>query len=276
MSPQARGKALINLLPLQPGETITTAMPMPEDESTWGDMFVMFATSRGGVRRNQLSDFTHVMANGKIAMKLEAEDGRLVSVRVCTEDDDVLLSSAKGKCIRFPVTDVRVFSGRTSTGVRGIRLAEDDEVIAMTILRHVELDLEERDAYLRYAAAQRRAEGAEEEEAPCAPEDLGVEIPEARLEELAAGEQFILSLASDGLGKRTSAYEYRITGRGGQGIVGMDLTRGRGGEVRVVGAFPVEPTDQVVLVTDAGKLIRWSGLFDERSAPGRKSARRPR
>jgi len=255
-SPQARGKALINLLPLQKDETITTAMPLPEDETVWSDMFAIFATSRGGVRRNLLSDFTYVMANGKIAMKLEADDGRLVSVRVCGRHDDVLLATARGKCIRFPITDVRVFSGRTSTGVRGIRLAPDDEVISMTVLRHVDLGIEERDAYLRYAAARRRAENGDEEEVPCAPEDLKIEISEARLEALAESEQFILSVAEDGQGKRTSAYEYRVIGRGGQGIVSMDLSRGRAGTSRVIGVFPVDPTDQVVLVTDGGKLIR--------------------
>ncbi|MFQ5775198.1 MAG: DNA gyrase subunit A [Kiloniellaceae bacterium] len=256
-SPQARGKALINLLPLRPGETITTAMALPEDESAWAGMYVVFATSRGTVRRNRLSDFTHVMANGKIAMKLDDEDGRLVSVRACTEDGDVLLATARGKCIRFPVTDVRVFSGRTSTGVRGIKLEdEDDEVISMTILRHVELDIEARDAYLRYAAARRRADNGEEAEGPCAPEKFGLAVAPERLAELEATEQFILAVAADGLGKRTSAYEYRITARGGKGIVNMDLSRGNGRGSRVVGAFPVEPADQIVLVTDGGKLIR--------------------
>jgi len=256
-SPQARGKALINLLPLRQGETITTAMPLPEDETSWAAMYVVFATSRGGVRRNRLSDFTHIMANGKIAMKLEPADGHLVAVRVCSEDDDVLLATARGKCIRFSVTDVRVFSGRTSTGVRGIRLlSKDDEVISMTILHHAELATEARDAYLRYAAAKRRGDNGEEAAAPGAPEGSSVDLPEARLAELEAGEQFILSVAQDGLGKRTSAYEYRITGRGGQGIGNMDLTRPGGRQPRVVGAFPVKPGDQLVLVTDAGKLIR--------------------
>ena len=162
-SPQARGKALINMLPLQQGETITTAMPLPEDETTWAEMYVVFATSRGGVRRNRLSDFARIMANGKIAMKLEVPDGHLVAVRVCNEDDDILLATARGKCIRFPVTDVRVFSGRTSTGVRGIRLkSKDDEVISMTILHHAELTTEVRDAYLRYAAARRRGDNGDE------------------------------------------------------------------------------------------------------------------
>ncbi|HEY5597168.1 MAG TPA: DNA gyrase subunit A [Kiloniellales bacterium] len=255
-SPQARGKALINLLPLQEGETITTAMPLPEDEAAWGDMYVVFATSQGRIRRNRLSDFTHVMANGKIAMKLDEDDGQLVSVATCADNDDVLLATAKGKSIRFQVEDVRVFSGRTSTGVRGIRLTGDDEVISMSILRHAELDVEERDAYVRYANARRRAEGEGNGDEPCAPEEVAPSIPEARIAELEAAEEFILSVAEDGLGKRTSAYEYRITNRGGQGISNMELSRGGGKESRVVGAFPVDSTDQVVLVTDAGKLIR--------------------
>lgn len=265
-SPQARGKALINILPLQPGEAITTAMPLPADESVWADMFVMFATSAGGVRRNLLSDFTHVMANGKIAMKLADSDGRLVNVRTCTEDDDVLLVTARGKCIRFPVTDVRVFSGRTSMGVRGIRLGAGDEVISMTILRHADLSIEEREAYLRYAAQKRRMESDEAEEAPpCAPDSERIELTPERLSELEEMEQFILSVAADGLGKRTSAYEYRVAGRGGQGIANMDLSRAAGRAVQVVGAFPVGPADHVVLVTNAGKLIR-SPVHDVRIA----------
>ena len=255
-SPQARGKALINLLPLQEGETITTAMPLPEDESAWGDTYVVFATTLGRVRRNRLSDFTHVMANGKIAMKLDDEDGQLVSVATCGDDDDVLLATAGGKSIRFQVMDVRVFSGRTSTGVRGVRLTGKDQVISMSILHHVDLDVEERDAYVRYANARRRAEGEENGDEPCAPEEVALSISDTRIAELEAAEEFILSVAEDGLGKRTSAYEYRITNRGGQGISNMELSRGRGKESRVVGAFPVQPTDQVVLVTDAGKLIR--------------------
>ncbi len=255
-TPQSRGKALVNLLPLREGETITTAMPMPEDEETWGEMDVMFATSSGTVRRNRLSDFTRIMANGKIAMKLEEEDSRLVNVQVCNSDDDVLLATSKGKCIRFPVEDVRVFSGRNSVGVRGIKLAEGDQVISMTILGHMSVSVEERDAYLRLAAARRRSENGEEG-APCAPEDAGVEIDETRYAELEAAEEFILSIADDGLGKRSSAYEYRVAGRGGQGVANMELGRGKSKpEARVVAAFPVEPGNELVLVTDGGQLIR--------------------
>ena len=211
------------------------------------------------MRRNRLSDFTRIQANGKIAMKLEEEGSRLINVQTCSEDDDVLLATAKGKCIRFAVPEVRVFSGRNSVGVRGIRLAKDDQVISMTILRHMDLSVEERDAYLRLAGARRRGENGEEGE-PCAPEDAGVtgvELDEARFAELEAAEQFLLSIADDGLGKRTSAYEYRVTGRGGQGLANMDLTRGKKAQdVRVVAVFPVAGSDELVLVTDGGQLIR--------------------
>jgi DNA gyrase subunit A len=257
-TPQARGKALVNLLPLQPGETITTAMPMPEDEDTWGDTDVVFATSTGTVRRNRLSDFTRVMANGKIAMKLEAEDSRLINVQPCTEDDDVFLTTAKGKCIRFRVPDVRVFSGRNSVGVRGIKLAKADHVISMSILGHIQVSVEERNGYLKVASARRRAEVGEHGCEPCGPAEVGVELTDARVAELEQGEQFILSIADDGLGKRSSAYEYRVTHRGGQGLANVDLTRGDGKapEVQVVASFPVADSDELVLVTDGGQLIR--------------------
>jgi DNA gyrase subunit A len=253
-TPQARGKALVNLLPLAEGEWITTFMPMPEDETTWDRMFVVFATSAGDVRRNKLSDFVRVMANGKIAMKLEEGEGELVAVRPCSDDDDVLLATADGKCIRFSVSDVRVFAGRTSMGVRGIRLAKGDKVISMTILRSGEAEgTEERDAYLRYANAKRRGDNGGEDTLPA---DGATEVSQQRLDELAEAEQFVLSVADDGYGKRTSAYEYRVTGRGGRGIGNLDLTRPGGREPSVVAAFPVEAGDQIMLVTDGGKLIR--------------------
>jgi DNA gyrase subunit A len=262
-TPQARGKAFVNLLPLDEGETITTWMALPEDETLWDQMCVMFATSNGTVRRNKLSDFVNVKANGKIAMKLDEEgDGRLVSVQVCDEDNDVLLATTLGKAIRFPVGDVRVFSGRTSTGVRGIALAKSDEVISMSILGHAELDVEERDAYLRIAAERRRAEAGLEDEEEAAEaaspetEAAVLALAEERVEELAAREQFILSVAADGFGKLTSAYEYRLTKRGGQGIANMDLSRGKGARSSVVAAFAVADGDQLMLVTDGGQLIR--------------------
>ncbi|MDX1485047.1 MAG: DNA gyrase subunit A [Alphaproteobacteria bacterium] len=254
-TPQARGKALVNLLPLEEGEVITTLMPLPEDEDGWGDLHVMFATASGNVRRNRLSDFTNVMANGKIAMKLDDGD-RLISVHTCTEDDDVLLATRSGKCIRFPVTEVRVFSGRNSTGNRGIRLAEGDEVMSMSILDHAEIDAAERAAYLRQANALRR--GAEEEveeetEIEEAPADGAEALSAERFAELEAREQFLLTIADTGFGKRSSAYEYRVTRRGGKGIELMKFGTAKG---LVAAAFTVNPDDQIMLVTDGGKLIR--------------------
>ncbi|MFQ5972329.1 MAG: DNA gyrase subunit A [Alphaproteobacteria bacterium] len=243
-TPQARGKALVNLLPLSEGEKITTLMPLPEDESTWGELCVMFATVSGSVRRNRLSDFVNVMANGKIAMKLD-EDNRLVGVQTCDEGDDVLLAAAGGKCIRFPATEVRVFSGRTSEGVRGIKLAKGDEVISLSILRHARFGTEEREAYLRRRRVE-RAESANGEEAVEA-------VSDELYAEMGSQEQFILTVSANGYGKRSSAYEYRVTGRGGQGIANIDLGPG---ENSVVGSFPVADEDQLVLVTDAGQLIR--------------------
>jgi DNA gyrase subunit A len=251
-APQAKGKALINILPLDPGETITSIMPLPEDESTWGELDVMFATRSGNVRRNKLSDFEKIRPSGIIAMKLAAGDA-IVDVTICTEKDDVLLTTAGGQCIRFPVTDVRVFSGRTSDGVRGIALAPDDRVISMSILRHVEVTAEERAAYHKRASAVRR--GAAEEEAPTEAEEAvgAIELGEQRYVELSAAEQFVLTVSERGYGKRSSSYEYRTTGRGGKGIVAMAVTAKTG---RLVGSFPVEESDQVMLVTDQGKLIR--------------------
>lgn len=258
-TPQARGKALINLLPLDPGETITTTMALPEDETTWEDLFVMFATSFGNIRRNRLSDFTNVMANGKIAMKL-LEGDSLVRVRTCSEDDDVTLATKGGKCIRSPVTDVRVFSGRTSVGVRGIRLKKGDEVIAMSILRHIEVDTETRDAYLQAEHAFRRLQSSDYEGRPddkARDEELAKRMTEPAFAELAENEQFILTVTADGYGKRSSAYEYRISGRGGQGITAISLDRPDGkDDASVVASFPVIDTDQVIMVTNGGQIIR--------------------
>lgn len=243
-TPQARGKALINLLPLEQGEIATTILPLPEDEETWGELDVMFATASGNVRRNALSDFTNVMSNGKIAMKLDDGD-RLIGVGVCNPDeDDVLLAARGGKCIRFRASDVRRFAGRTSTGVRGMNLAKGDEVMTMSILRHVGLEIEERDAYLRHSGAIRRGE-----EVPEAPADLAAD----RYQTLSNAEQLILSVTENGYGKRTSAYEYRVTGRGGQGIINIDTSERNG---QVVSAFPVEDSDHIMMVTNGGRLIR--------------------
>jgi DNA gyrase subunit A len=253
-APQARGKALINILPLEQDERITTIMPLPEDESSWAQLDVMFATTRGTVRRNKLSDFVDVRRSGIIAMKLDEGDA-IVDVQICTENDDVLLTSAAGQCIRFPVTDVRVFQGRTSIGVRGIALADGDSVISLSILRHLEATADERAAYLRRANAVRRGTNGDADEVAADAEEAAgaIELGERRYVEMSAAEQFVLTITEHGYGKRTSSYEYRTTGRGGKGIVAMAMT-GRNG--RIVASFPVEETDQIMLVTDRGQLIR--------------------
>ncbi len=255
-APQARGKAFVNLLPLGEGETISAVMPMPEDEASWSTLNVMFATARGGVRRNELSDFVSVNQSGKIAMKFEGDDAgdRLIGVSVCSEDQDVLLATRNGRSMRFPVTTVRVFQSRASTGVRGIALAEGDEVISMSLFDSGKgIATEERDAYLRQSRALRQAENADEDavgfEDTAAP---ATALTPERFAELQAKEEFVLTAASSGFGKRTSAYEYRVTGRGGKGVELMNLAKG--GEI--VAAFPVRDTDQVMLVTDGGTLIR--------------------
>ena len=266
-APQARGKAFVNLLPLGDGETISAVMPMPEDESGWAKLNVMFATARGGVRRNELSDFTSVNQGGKIAMKFEGEDAgdRLIDVNVCTEEQDVLLATRQGRAMRFPVSTVRVFASRNSTGVRGIALAEGDEVISMSLVDGGKgIPTEDRDTYLRQSRAQRQAENATESGEPLVEtteEDAAVGEEAAstahilspeRFAELRAKEEFVLTVASSGFGKRTSAYEYRVTGRGGKGVELMSLAKG--GEI--VAAVPVLDTDEIMLVTDAGTLIR--------------------
>ncbi len=254
-APQARGKALINILPLQQGEAITTIMPLPEDEKSWDKLDVMFATTRGTVRRNKLSDFADVRRSGIIAMKLDDGDA-IVDVQICTENDDVLLTAAAGQCIRFAVNDVRVFQGRTSMGVRGINLADGDKVISLSILRHVEASAEERAAYLKRANAVRRGTNGDAEEngnGDAEEAEGAIELGEMRYVEMSAAEQFVLTISEKGFGKRTSSYEYRTTGRGGKGIVAMAITEKNG---RLVASFPVEETDQIMLVTDGGQLIR--------------------
>jgi DNA gyrase subunit A len=255
-APQARGKALINILPLAQGENITTIMPLPEDEKTWADLDVMFATTRGTVRRNKLSDFVDVRRSGIIAMKLDEGDA-IVDVQICKENDDVLLTSAVGQCIRFAVNDVRVFQGRTSIGVRGINLADGDKVISLSILGHVDASADERMAYLKRANAVRRGiggNGESEENGADAEEATGaIELGQQRYVELSAAEQFVLTITQNGFGKRTSSYEYRTTGRGGKGIVAMSVTERNG---RIVASFPIEESDQIMLVTNGGQLIR--------------------
>jgi DNA gyrase subunit A len=256
-APNARGKAMINILPMEQGERITTIMPLPEDESSWANLDVMFATTGGNVRRNKLSDFIDVRRSGIIAMKLD-DDEAIVDVQICTERDDVLLTAAGGQCIRFPVTDVRVFSGRTSMGVRGIALPEGDKLISLAILRHVEATSDERSAYLkmRRAVVGEIANGEAAEEAPEADtEELSgsIQLSSERYVEMSAQEQVVLTVSVNGYGKRTSSYEYRTTGRGGKGIVAMSVNNRNG---KLVASFPVEDSDQIMLVTDKGQLIR--------------------
>ena len=255
-APQARGKALINILPLEQGENITTIMPLPEDEKSWDKLDVMFATTRGTVRRNKLSDFVDVRHSGIIAMKLDEGDA-IVDVQICTENDDVLLTSAAGQCIRFAVSDVRVFQGRTSMGVRGINLGDGDKLISLSILRHVEASAEERAAYLKRANAVRRGGNGEAEDngagADAEEAEGAIELGETRYVEMSAAEQFVLTISEKGFGKRSSSYEYRTTNRGGKGIVAMAITEKNG---RLVASFPVEESDQIMLVTDGGQLIR--------------------
>ncbi len=240
-SPQSKGKALVNIFPLEQGESIQTFMPLPEDERLWQELHVMFATSKGNVRRNTLADFADVRANGKIAMRLD-EDDRMIGVRTCTDEDNILLAAHSGKCVRFPVHKVRVFKSRTSDGVRGMLLDEGDWVISMSVLRdNSSVTMDERSAYLKYANAKRRGE------------EVDAELPMERLMQLEAEEQFILTMTENGFGKRSSSYEYRVTNRGTRGIVNIETSERNG---HVVASFPVEGQDEIMLMTDAGKMIR--------------------
>jgi DNA gyrase subunit A len=259
-SPQSVGKALINLLPLAEGEAITSILPLPEDASTWNQLQLMFATRSGNVRRNALSDFENINRNGKIAMKLDEGD-KIVEVAICTPHDDVLLTTASGQCIRFPVDDVRLFKGRDSDGVRGIRLEDGNAVISMAILTHVEATPAERSVYLKQATALRRALGGEDAEmapepdadADAEPSDGQEELTPERHAELSAKEQFVLTVSERGFGKRSSSYEFRVSGRGGKGIAAMVVNERNG---PLIASFPIDTSDQIMLVTDAGKLIR--------------------
>ncbi len=292
-APQSKGKAFVNLLPLDPNERITSVMALPEDEKGWAAFDLMFATRLGNVRRNSLADFVNVNRAGKIAMKPDEGDG-IVDVQLCGRSDNILLTTASAACIRFAVDDVRVFKGRDSTGVRGINLAAGDEVIAMTVLNHVDVVPTEARAFLRHAAALRRAAGeggadvAPEPESDAEPEmsegeSVGSEselasLSQERLASLGSQEQFVLTITSDGYGKRASAYEYRKTGRGGKGIVAHRLSA----VGRVVASFPVAVADELLLVTDGGQMIRCpvagvriagratQGVMVIRPAPGEK------
>ncbi len=262
--PAAKGRALVNLLPDLGGDTITTVLPLPQDEGLWDNLHLLFATASGGVRRNKLSDFGRVRSSGLIAMKLDEGD-HLVGVATCREGDDVLLATRRGRCIRFHVTDdnVRVFAGRDSAGVRGIRLGANDEVISLSVLQHVEATVHERAAFLRGAAARRRAQGEEvdssveaDAEAEDATTEESGEVSAERLEEMDRREELLLTVTDAGFGKRSSAYDYRVTGRGGQGITNIVLGGRKG--TAVVGTLPVRPGTDVMLVTNVGRLIRIS------------------
>ena len=251
--PTAKGRPMVNLLPLAEGETISTVLALPEDEETWGGLHIMFATAHGTVRRNSMDAFTNIPTAGKIAMKFAVSEGddsddseeggdptdRLIGVELLTEDDDVLLATRHGKAIRFKSTDVREFQSRSSTGVRGVRLKDGDEVISMSILRRVGTTQEEREAYLKCPAWREK--------------DVECTLPAERYAELAEKEQFLLTITENGYGKRSSTYEYRRTNRGGQGITNIDTSERNGG---VIASFPVKPGEQLMLVTDQAKIIR--------------------
>ncbi|HEV2542417.1 MAG TPA: DNA gyrase subunit A [Methylobacterium sp.] len=252
-APNARGKALVNILHLQnEGERITTIMPLPEDEASWETLDVMFATASGNVRRNKLSDFVQVNRNGKIAMKLDPGD-HIVHVEICRADQNVLLTTALGQCIRFPVEDVRVFKGRDSTGVRGIALAKDDRVISMAILNAFDASPEERAGYLKMRRAVIGDAGDEGDAAEAEESTAEAAISQERYSAMGAAEQYVLTLSERGFGKRSSSYEYRTSGRGGKGITAMRVNARNG---HLVASFPVEASDQIMLVTNAGQLIR--------------------
>ena len=258
-TPTSRGKAFVNLLPIEPGESITSILPLPEDEAVWDQSDIMFATRSGNVRRNKLSDFQGIKRNGKIAMKLDEGD-QIIGVGLCQAGaNDILLTTALGRCIRFATEEVRVFAGRDSTGVRGVRLGDADQVISMAILRSVDASPAERAAYVKHSNAMRRAisdEGEEVEDAVVEDEEDGTEeaaLTPDRIAALGAAEEFILTVSTEGFGKRSSAYEFRRTGRGGQGLLAQDLTK-KGG--RLAASFPVDDFDQILLVTDQGQLIR--------------------
>ncbi len=254
-TPTSIGKALVNLLPLEKGEKITTIMPLPNADEDHSALNIMFATKFGNVRRNELTDFIQVNKGGKIAMKL-GEGDEIVSVQICTDEHDVLLATTAGRSIRFAVSDVRVFVGRSSTGVRGIRLDKDVEVISMAILNHIDIVSPEARAYVKHSNALRRL-GDDEVVEDVSDDDTtnedAIELDAQRIEFLQNAEEFILTISKNGFGKRTSAYEYRVTGRGGKGIVAMGISERNG---NLIASFPVDTNDQIMLVTDGGQLIR--------------------
>lgn len=252
-TPQSKGKAMINLLPLSEGENITTIMPLPENEQEWENLYIMFTTENGNVRKNKLSDFVDVRANGKIAMKLQDND-EIKTVETCTDQDDLLITTLKGQCIRFRVSDVRLFVGRSSTGVRGIRLAKGDRVISSAIIKSMSATTEERAAYLKMSRAVRGDIESDNDENEENNENITPAIlSDEKYAEMGASEQFILSISNNGYGKRTSTFEYRVTGRGGKGIIAMVVNDRNG---NIADSFPVDAANQIILVTNNGKLIR--------------------
>ena len=256
-SPQAKGKAMVNLLPLDEDERITTVMSLPENQDEWENLYVIFATSSGGIRRNSLADFWRINKNGKIAMKLDSEE-RIISVQTCTEDNDILLASKKGQSIRFNVDKVRVFASRSSTGVRGIRLSKNDSVVGMAVLNRVKASNDELRAYLKMSSMMRKATTDESNDDDDDDDDLDfdgndIDLSTERYSELAASEEIILTVASNGQGKRSSAYEYRTTNRGGKGVIGIKMTKSHGD---LVASFVVDENDQIMLIDNSGKLIR--------------------
>lgn len=249
-NPQGKGRPIINLLPLAKNESITTIMPLPEDISSWDDLNIVFATKKGNVRKNSLLDFKKIQSNGKIAIRLDSDDA-LVSVSLCNNNDHVFLATTKGKSIRFPSTSLRVFKSRTSDGVRGMKLVKDDYVIAMTILHGVESSIEEREEFLGISVKDRINIAKDLKQVDLLPNDSALNAQKAL--EMAKSEEFILSISSKGYGKISSAYTYRITNRGGSGIINMTVSNKTG---QVINAIQVSPEDQIMLITDAGRLIR--------------------
>jgi DNA gyrase subunit A len=267
----AKGRPLVNLLPLENGETITAILPVPEEDATrvaesGKEHFLMFATASGTVRRNRMSDFDSIRANGKIAMKLDEGDS-LISVMPCTEDQDVFLATYRGRAIRFPVPEIRIFAGRNSTGVRGITLGKDDRIIGMAMLNRGESDSAVRAAYIKQSRAARRAETGVEEEVDSDEEETTLVLDDAKMSQMAEREEFILTISENGFGKRTSSYEYRLTHRGGGGFANIKLG---GKNTAVAGSFPVTNDQDVIMVTDGGKIIR-TPVADVRIA-GRSTA----
>ncbi|MFC3614866.1 DNA gyrase subunit A [Lutimaribacter marinistellae] len=264
----SKGKAIVNILPIPTGVSIAAIMPVDRAETEWDDLQIVFATNKGSVRRNRLSDFTNVMRNGKIAMKFEEDDMRLINARICSEDDDVMLVTNSGRAIRFPVPEVRVFNSRNSTGVRGIKLNNGDEVVSMSVIRHFDAQSDERASYLK----MRRAMAGLTDEVDASEDEGNADspLPQERYAEMSAAENLILTITAKGLGKLSSSHDYPVRGRGGMGVTAWEKTM-RGGDI--VASFPVEQDDQVMLATSRGQSIRVpvDGIsFRSRSAGGVK------